>query len=148
MTFYKVRRSGGSPCWFTLESNACGMVWVNFNGGWCPKRDDDEVLAKESGYSKDEFIERHRQEVYSYLVKPNSTLGWLSPDGRFYGCDFAGHAMLAAEYFGKDDLALEEEGWIKVFRSVELRVPVYCQLRTTSAQIAWLEDKGIPFHCC
>lgn len=99
MTFYKVRRSGGSPCWFTLEANACGMVWVNFKGGWCTKRDDDEVLAKES-------------------ISERTTWPW------------------------------KRRGWIRVFKSVELRVPVYCQPRTTSAQIAWLEDKGIPFHCC
>lgn len=51
-------------------------------------------------------------------------LGWISPDGDTYSCDFTGHAkcavMLAAKYFPNSkypENALGRHGWIKVIDS-------------------------------
>ncbi len=56
-----------------------------------------------------------RVEPYydTYISADN---GWLSPEGRFYPCEYAGHQHLASWLRRGDpnpELALEDEGWIK-----------------------------------
>lgn len=49
--------------------------------------------------------------------KPKYTIdylhGWLSPDGKFYSCEYMGHIRLA-DLLGFDEPQLEKQQWIKI----------------------------------
>ncbi len=149
MTFYKIKNCHKNPYWATESENEYGLIWVNMNNGWCLQNENDEILEVTDYPDQDSFIDSHREEIYSYLIKPNSDLGWLDPNGKFYGCDWASHEMVAVEYFGqKDSCELEAKGWVKVFGSVENGAPVYSQHRVTEYQRVWLEDHNVEFAYC
>ena len=152
MTFYKIQQSyrnaTARPYWAKVGYNKYGEIWINMHGGWCCKNEKDEILAVADFPDEDSFVEYHRKDIYSYLIKEDSDLGWLSPEGDFYGCDWAAHEEVANLYFNKSDLELEKEGWIKIFRSIELGEPVYCQHRTSLQQRLYLEDHDIKYHYC
>lgn len=152
MTFYKVQQNhmnaSSNPHWVTKDENKYGEIWVNLCGGWCLKYEDDEILAIDEAIDKDDFIERNRKEIYSYMIKPDSDLGWLAPDGTFYGCNWAEHELFVNEYFGKTDLEMEKDGYLRIFRSAELGVPVYSQFKISTAQRVWLEDHNVEFNYC
>lgn len=40
--------------------------------------------------------------------------GWLSPNGKFFGCDYRNHASQAKYVHGKSENELENEGWVKI----------------------------------
>ena len=52
--------------------------------------------------------------------KPEIKYGWLSPDGRFFGCDYGGHSNLAdkivgsVQYIANPERHLEDIGWAKI----------------------------------
>lgn len=148
MLFYKVKNYNNEPYWVKEGIQKGEVVWVNMRGGWCPKTNEDNVIEIANYPDESSFIEAHRKDIYSYLIIPDSDLGWLAPDGTFYGCDWASHNDVAVCYFGKSDFTLEKEGWIKIFRSVELGEPVYCQSRMSPQQRVWIEDHNITFHYC
>jgi len=151
MRFFKIKthygNSSDSPYWVKAGFNEYGETWVNMRGGWCLKHEEDEIL-EEVDMEEDDFIDLKRKEIYSYLLKSDSDLGWLAPDGTFYGCDYASHSDVAVFYFNKDDLELEKAGWIKVFRSVESGEPIYSQSRVSTPQRIWLEDHAVKYGYC
>lgn len=151
MTFYKIKRKGAildSAYWATESVNEYGEIWVNMRGGWCMQSADDEVVAVAEYADEDEFVAANRRDIYDYLIKPESDYGWLAPDGTFYGCDFASHSDVACFYFDKDDVILEKEGWVKIFRSFESGKAVYSQLKISTQQRIFLEDRGIEYAYC
>lgn len=151
MTFYKIkngRNFADKPYWVTESINQFGEIWINMRGGWCMKSDSDEIVSVAEYPDEDEFIKANRKDVYSYLIKSKSEYGWLAPDGTFYGCDYASHSDVAEFYFNKDEIELENEGWIKIFRSVELNKPVFCQNKMSSKQRIWIEDHNVKYHYC
>ena len=153
MTFYKIRQQPNrnyldSPHWVKKSYNNYGEIWVNLRGGWCMVQKDDEIIDTVECPDEDTFVDMYRKDVYSYLIKKNSDLGWLSPQGDFYGCSYAGHDELANLYFDKTDMEMEKEGWVKIFQSVEIGEPVYCQKMLTMQQRVWIEDHCVKFHYC
>jgi len=40
--------------------------------------------------------------------------GWLSPEGKFFGCKEYQHGMQAKIIHNKDEFQLEQEGWIRI----------------------------------
>lgn len=46
----------------------------------------------------------------------DSDNGWLSPDGKFYGCQYHGHDALAYELLGRGSYHLEDLGYAKIQR--------------------------------
>ena len=152
MTFYKIKQKGRNSLndayWATESFSEYGKIWVNMCGGWCLQSDDDEIVAIAEYHNNEEFINANRKDVYSYLIKPKSDYGWLAPDGTFYGCEYASHSDVACFYFDKDEVVLEKEGWIKVFRSVESGEAVYSQKRMSTQQRIYLEDHNIEYAYC
>lgn len=59
--------------------------------------------------------------------KPEPKLGWIAPDGRFFGCEYGGHASLARRIVGEmqdirdPERHLENLGWAKIFKGLETR---------------------------
>lgn len=93
--------------------------WWEYENGYLYNRvgghhraDPDDEMWK---YSKVVEAEDWDDLDYSYLLNPNSDLGWISPDGRFYGCSYSDHDAVAERVLKKTDALLESEGWIKVF---------------------------------
>lgn len=152
MTFYKIKQKGrnflNDAYWVTKSYNKYGETWVNLRGGWCMKSDNDEIVAVAEYANDEEFINANRKDVYSYLIKPKSDYGWLAPDGTFYGCEFASHSDVACLYFDKDEMILEKEGWVKVFRSVESGETVYSKRIVSMQQRIWLEDHNVKYAYC
>lgn len=149
MTFYKIKNKFFiGTHWVTESFNAYGEIWINMRGGWCPKSNGDEIVAVAEYPNKEEFIDANRKDVYSYLINPKSDCGWLAPDGTFYGCDYASHSDVACLYFNKDDVALEKEGWVKIFRSFESGEAVYSSMRISTQQRIFLEDHNIKYAYC
>lgn len=151
MTFYKIKRKGtilDSAYWATESVNEYDEIWVNLRGGWCMKSADDEIVAVAEYADEDAFVAANRKDVYAYLIKPESDYGWLAPDGTFYGCDYASHSDVACFYFDKDDITLEEEGWVKIFRSFESGKTVYSQLKVSPQQRDFLENHSIEYAYC
>lgn len=80
-------------------------------------------------YAFSELIESDKEcplplEKMFFKNDDNFKLGWISPDGDTYSCDFTGHSkaaqMLAARFFPGAKLsenALGRAGWIKVIDS-------------------------------
>ncbi|MBQ3836172.1 MAG: hypothetical protein II814_03485 [Treponema sp.] len=153
MIFCKVRKSGrnydNNAIWYREGFNVKYQkkTWVNWAGGFCFQDENDEIIAKVD-MSEEQFENTYRKELYEYLLEPGSDLGWLAPDGTFYGCDWAHHVEFAECYLGKEELELEKSGWVKIFRSFELGEPVYCQSKLTSAQRDYLESHCIKYHYC
>lgn len=62
----------------------------------------------------------HRPVDVPITKKVETKYGWISPDGRFFGCDYGGHSSLAADIVGEiqyvrdPERHLEDLGWMKV----------------------------------
>ena len=75
-----------------------------------------------------------------------SDFGWLSPEGKFYACDYAGHQYLAqnlvgarVSLYGSDESELEDRGWIKIAKDANGTQHVFgflgdCKARPTDIQ--------------
>ena len=90
-------------------------------------------------------VENFEDLDWSCLIKPDSNLGWVSPDGRFYGCDYTDHADVADLYFKKSERELEDEGWVKIWWSNfdHVRRWTNTKLMLTEAQKITLEKMGL-----
>lgn len=128
---------------FVLENGENG--WWALVGNTCYNR----VGGRHEYYpqDKDVFAEANDWDEldYSYLIKPDSEYGWVSPDGHFYGCKYADHSLMAKMYFKKSERQLENEGWVKIFRDSYDRKPTWMsdKLMITEAQRVTLEGKGL-----
>lgn len=90
-------------------------------------------------------VESFEDLDWSCLLKPDSKLGWVSPDGRFYGCEYTDHADVADLYFKKSERELEDEGWVKIWWSNfdHVRRWTNTKLMLTEAQKITLERMGL-----
>jgi hypothetical protein len=50
------------------------------------------------------------------ILSNKEKTGWLSPSGKFYGCDYRNHAIQALLVHHKKEDELEKLGWIKITR--------------------------------
>ena len=141
---------------------ACGMP---FGGIWlCTD------THKDSRFSIGNFFEEYnnRQPAISYppeaveiadrqrereSLKHNSRYGFISPEGKYYGCEFEGHHSLAYDIcFGQFDTDnpqryLEEHGWCKIYNPMrkDSRYAVYVgrDYVLTAAQFKTLQELGL-----
>lgn len=148
--FYKIRqksmRNGIDRAYWTEKTISSGMgeCYQNFYGGMLPCYLADVV---DTCICTDEqvFIDTHRKELYSYLLDKDSPYGWLSPQAEFYGVDYTKHKEVAELYFGKQEIELEKEGWIKVFSEFETREPAYASIHPNYEQLDWLHRNGVKY---
>ena len=54
---------------------------------------------------------------WSCLLNRHSTVGWIAPDGTWFGCDHSAHTDVAELFFKTTEEKLEKNGWVKVYRS-------------------------------
>ena len=79
------------------------------------------------------------EEVY---LKPNSKLGWLSPSGEFFGCDYRDHDNLATYVLGFSERELESKGWVKIYSVCGEVLWFHNDLNPTVEQIRELRERG------
>ena len=149
--FFKIRqkdfRNADRSCaYWTKKIFHCtmGECFENFNGGCLPCYLAD-VVATAICPSEELFIETHRKEIYSYLIDKKSKFGWLSPTGDFYPCAYTNHQELAELYFGKQELQMEKEHWVKVFKEFDSSEPVYAHICPNHIQLEWLQDHNVKY---
>lgn len=109
---------------------------VNTVGGYhyyTPK-DDDIIAEAESIEDLD----------WSFMLKPESEYGWLDIKGQFYGCDFQEHGQIARLVLKTSERALEESGWIKLYRDYPKGIGWYCERsHITKAQMDFLLSRNL-----
>lgn len=148
--FYKIRqkpmRNGSDEAYWAKKviSNSMGECYQNFSGDMLPCY-LAEVVATCICKNEQEFIDIHRKELYSYLLDKDSLYGWLSPQAEFYGVDYTKHQEVAELYFGKQEMELEKEGWVKVFSEFGTREPAYASIHPNYEQLDWLHRNGVKY---
>ena len=122
-----------------------GNLLVNRRGGhhiYRPSPDDEIIEA-------DDWSGLPWADI---LLVPDSITGWISPDGKFYGCNQYDHAEVAVWVLQASERELERKGWVKIYRTPPVRgvdVPEDIRYgwfgeheRLTSPQRKVLESKG------
>lgn len=134
-TYFLVRPGGqkkNKDQAFWMTDN--GECWVDVaRSRWKDKHASDEVLET--------VIEEHftlldwRKTPY---YTPDVSSGWLSREGRFYGCPTYCHDVLAWCVLGVKVPELERLGWVRIY-SENWYV---CQARLSAEQKNWLSMNG------
>lgn len=136
---------------FLLEYQEQGDGTYRPNGWW--QIEGDKLVNRVGGYhdytpAEDDVIsevDSFDDLDYSYMLDVDSPYGWIDLDGTWYGCAYSEHSEVAKRVLHSNDLQLESEGWIKVYRGY----PTTCQKwyqRTkfpTEAQRCRLEQLGL-----
>lgn len=117
----------------------------------------------------DVFFGRINEQIYGTAPKPEvnrlavdvprtqskakSKFGWIAPDGRYFQCEYGGHASLASdivgeiEYVPDAEIHLEKLGWAKIHSGACSGVPYSIGMgqgkRLTTAQITTLQREGL-----
>lgn len=96
-------------------------------------------------HAKDEVLEVAEAEHFTLLdwrktpyYTPEANSGWLSREGRFYGCPNYCHDVLAWCVLGMKVPELERLGWVRVY-SENWYV---CSTRLSAEQKNWLSMNG------
>lgn len=110
------------PRWCELSSLQDGTLsWIDMKG-----RHTSYEHAKIIGHSHgrtiseaieglpDETVKLEQDGAYRFLLDPWSDQGWVSPDGKFFGCKFYQHDDIAYSLIRKSPGRLEHEGWVRV----------------------------------
>jgi len=92
-------------------------------------------------YVAPEISERSKQ-IEKTVIKPETKYGWISPDGRYFHCEFQGHSALACNIcFGIVDTNnpekyLEEHGWCKIYNPIDGNgYAIYVKKKLTDEQL-------------
>lgn len=85
-----------------------GAFWINSAGGRCHKSKNDVILQTvQSAFEDLDWT------ITSY-VEPDSKTGWLSPDGKYWGCSTQNHRSVADLVLKSSSEKLLDQGWVKV----------------------------------
>ena len=81
---------------------------------------------------------------WSCLLNKHSTVGWIAPDGTWFGCDYSAHNDVAELFLKSTEEKLERTGWVKVYRSAlnHMRDWYTKGMVVTKAQADTLNIKG------
>jgi len=111
-----------------------GDRWIHFVEGCWPFKNEADIIA--------EIV--HTDDVTDLdwsmtpLYDSDSNAGWLSREGRFYGCPENYHDKFAAYVLGIKVPDLEETGWTRLLDSGN-----YTNMhRLSLEQCNWLSTKG------
>jgi len=130
-TFYLLKATYWAKPWW-VEDN--GEYWINYRGSLVPKHKDDEVL--------DICVVENITDLdwsVTGLIEDQTNCGWLSREGKWYGCSHMGHRMVAQWVLNSTEKKLGQSGWIRVWHKDDWG----CELRgITESQRSWLENHG------
>jgi hypothetical protein len=134
--------------WCILTTRDGKLVWQDFKRRVVPF-ESGKVLAHLTADNfnhaykimSPEAAEIEKMYAYRYLLDPWAREGWLSPDGKFYGCGFYGHDDIAHALLRKSVPMLEHEGWVRVHSDSFLTGRDYGR-EVTRRQMSALEKLG------
>lgn len=126
-------------------------VWKKFHNGLSDvtfRTVDKEI------YGTEPIENNHKPvEVPEKKREPETKFGWLSPDGRYFKCEYGGHSHLAdkivgdLEYVGNPERHLEDRGWAKILSggSTRKRYAIGMGLgkKLTDIQLKRLQELGL-----
>lgn len=122
-TYYLVDPGRGMPRWCELafDSDTGARIWIDFKARRMPYA-AARPIAHVQGESQhatidavpEEVAQMERRLAFRHLLDPWSDQGWVSPDGRFYGCAYYEHDDIAQALLRKTPGMLEHLGWIRV----------------------------------
>jgi hypothetical protein len=122
------------PFYWSLD---IGDKWIGVARGiYRDKHSEDLVKEVQSAYSL-------TQLDWSKTPFRNDNLltGWLSRDGRFYGCPAVFHDVLANCVLGIKVPELEDQGWARVHGTWFV-----CEKRLSAEQRNWLLQNGFTVY--
>ena len=114
--------------------------WVNMVGGMVPKSKCDTILDTKVVEDPEELD----WSVTGFLVT-DTACGWLSPEGKWYGCTYENHDLIADLILKRPRRELDREGWVKVYGRKSNSPGGYsweCERRLTPEQRNWLSYEG------
>lgn len=147
METYCLINAGGMPRWSILKTDKDGaLVWMDFKGRRTPYA-EGKVIGHVSGDGferamrtiPEHLVKVEQDYAYRFLLDPYSNQGWLSPDGKFYGCKYYEHDDLAYALIRVPTMGLEYNGWVRVHDEI-FRRPVIGEI--TKRQEAVLVKLG------
>jgi len=125
------KKASDKPCWMTDN----GGNWIDVaRSRWHDKHPGDEVLEV---VTAEHFTMLDWSKTPFYTPEASSS-GWLSREGRFYGCPTYCHDVLAWCVLGVKVPELERLGWVRIY-SENWYV---CQARLSAEQKNWLSMNG------
>ena len=125
--------------WWKISSD--GKRLINRHGGghdYIPS--DNDIICE---------VDHWEDLDYSYLLKPDSPYGWIDREGKWYGCRYMQHDDVAELVLHTSSRELEENGWIKIFRTWNCQRDAYIDYqngirgRVTEQQLKTLVDIGM-----
>jgi hypothetical protein len=114
--------------------------WMNTVRGMIPKSKSDTILDTAV---VDDYAELDWSRT-GYLMT-DTTCGWLSPEGKWYGCSFENHDLVADLILKQSRRSLERAGWVIVSgrkRNCPGGYSWNCDTRLTPEQRNWLSHEG------
>jgi hypothetical protein len=125
-------------CWnapYWVEDN--GSYWMNHAGGRIPKSSSDKILERVAIDGDFEALDWTKTD----LINPNSEAGWLSPEGKFYGCEWMKHDLIARYILKKKVEYLMNTNWVRI----QDKNNYVCYKELTQSQIDWMYQHGYDF---
>lgn len=96
--------------WWEYDATLPKSCTTLYNDG-LGKTSDIDIEGMETAEAEDlSELNWYGTEVYDnkYIT------GWLSPSGKFFGCDYRRHNAQAKYVHGKYESDIENEGWVKI----------------------------------
>jgi len=129
-TFFLIDFEDEMPRWCELAALDGCSFWVDLKGRRIPCETAKPLAHVEGDNIADamtkvspEVAKLEQDMAFRFLLDPWSDQGWVSPDGRFYGCRFFVHDEIAYALLRSPPAALEDTGWVRVhadsFRQAE-----------------------------
>gem|GEM_PF-2606129 len=124
------------------EKHGPPAYWMSDRGGhwedaarsrWKEKDERDLVLESVSS-EHIRLLDWTRTPYYD----PECNSGWLSREGRFYGCPTYAHDVLAHCVLGMKVPELEDLGWVRIYNENWYA----CHKRLSAEQMNWLSENG------
>lgn len=117
--------------------NACG-------GGHYTTIHENDILVWDTW--------EHVEYLY-YSNNQKADYGWIDFEGKFYGCDYMGHAGCAGACFNLSEWEAEQAGYVKIYSDPILAkyddirfrpdgLGWYCSHKLTNAQKSTLLERG------
>jgi hypothetical protein len=137
MAFYLVSLGGDTcgssePRYFWMRDG--GDRWIHFVEGCWPFKNESDIIAEVVMTQDVTDLDWSRTPLFD----SDSSAGWLSRQGRFYGCPEKYHDKFAAYVLGMKVHELESTGWARVLDSSS-----YAATQNLSPeQNSWLAHKG------
>lgn len=98
------------------------MKFVFKNNNWW-EVEGDKIYNSKGGYQK---LDKKATVIeaddwssldWSCLLDRKSSVGWVAPDGTWFGCSSKNQEKVAILFLGAPEEELTQNGWVKVFRS-------------------------------